>query len=231
MNQRKEAFLRSVLATLALFVNTLGLCILRLSCMGSEPLTGLCFSVHERFGISVTLCMGTLNALLLLLDLFFYRESLGFGTLAGLFIVGFFADFWQWVLGDILGVGFQFSGMEQLPFRLMLLTVGIVIAATSCSFYLAAQVGMAPYDSIGYLVQKQSHGKVKFKAVRIAQDCLCVLVTLFVAAPQGTQWQIVGVGTIIMAMGLGPALTFLQEKYALPFYENMIEKIRRREQA
>lgn len=221
MTHRKNALVKAALATLALFVNTLGLCILRLSCMGSEPLTGLCFGLHERFGVSMTLCVGALNALLLLLDLLFYRESLGFGTLAGLFIVGFFADFWQWVLGDILGVLFRFSGMEQLLLRLVLLAVGITIAVVSCSFYLAAQMGMAPYDSVGYLVQKWTAGRAPFKCVRVVQDSLCVIVTLIIAAPQGTQWQIVGVGTVIMALGLGPALTFLQGKIALPFYRKV----------
>lgn len=221
MKQPKWFFIRCGFATLSLFFNTLGLCVLRLSCLGSEPLTGLCFSVQERFGVPVTLCMGGLNAVLLLLDLLFYRKALGFGTLAGLFITGFFADFWQWFLGDIAGLRFEFSGIEQLPFRLLLLTAGIGVAAVSCAFYLTAQVGMAPYDSIGYLVQQQTKSNVPFKSTRIVQDCLCVWITIWVALPQGTQWQIVGLGTIIMAVGLGPALTFLQEKAAIPFYNKM----------
>lgn len=102
----------------------LGLCILRLSCLGSEPVTGFCFSLHERFGLSITLCMGVLNAILI-------------------------------------------------------------------------------------------------KRTRVVQDCVCVLTTVLIAIPQGTQWQIVGIGTVIMALGLGPALTFLQEKVALPFYEKI----------
>ena len=80
---------------------------------------------------------------------------------------------------------------------------------------------MAPYDSVGYLVQKVSHGKIPFKRTRVVQDCVCVLTTVLIAIPQGTQWQIVGIGTVIMALGLGPALTFLQEKIALPFYEKI----------
>lgn len=221
MKHPKQFLIRCGFATLALFFNTLGLCILRLSCLGSEPVTGFCFSLHERFGLSITLCMGVLNAILMVLDVIFYRESLGFGTLTGLFITGFFADFWQWVLGRVLGLHFEFSGMGQLGFRLVLLAVGICIAVFFCSFYLAAQVGMAPYDSVGYLVQKVSHGKIPFKRTRVVQDCACVLTTVLIAIPQGTQWQIVGIGTVIMALGLGPALTFLQEKIALPFYEKI----------
>lgn len=221
MKAKKCFIVHCALATFALFINTLGLCILRLSCMGSEPFTGLCYSVQERFGVSVALCMGTVNVILLLADFIAYRESLGFGTLAGLFITGFFSDFWLWVTRTALRLEFNFSGTEHLLFRLALLVVGISIAVVSCSFYLAAQVGMAPYDSVGYLIQKLTRGKILFKRTRVVQDCVCVLGTLLVAAPQGTQWQIIGIGTIVMALGLGPALTVLQKKVALPFYRNV----------
>ena len=219
MKAKKCFIVHCALATFALFLNTLGLCILRLSCLGSEPLTGFCYSLNERFGWPITLCMGVLNAALLLADLFFYRKALGFGTLTGLFIVGFFSDFWRWLLMDTLGFYAGFVGSEQIVLRLLLLLVGLGIAVVSCAFYLAAQVGMAPYDSVGYLVE--SYTKIPFKWVRVAQDSLIVFSTYIIASVQGTQWQIIGIGTIVMALGLGPVLTVLQEKVALPFYRNV----------
>ena len=219
MKAKKCFIVHCALATFALFLNTLGLCILRLSCLGSEPLTGFCYSLNERFGWPITLCMGVLNAALLLADLFFYRKALGFGTLTGLFIVGFFSDFWRWLLMDTLGFYAGFVGSEQIVLRLLLLLVGLGIAVVSCAFYLAAQVGMAPYDSVGYLVE--SYTKIPFKWVRVAQDSLIVFSTYIIASVQGTQWQIIGIGTIVMALGLGPVLTVLQEKAALPFYRNV----------
>ena len=219
MKAKKCFIVHCALATFALFLNTLGLCILRLSCLGSEPLTGFCYSLNERFGWPITLCMGVLNAALLLADLFFYRKALGFGTLTGLFIVGFFSDFWRWLLMDTLGFYAGFVGSEQIVLRLLLLLVGLGIAVVSCAFYLAAQVGMAPYDSVGYLVE--SYTKIPFKWVRVAQDSLIVFSTYIIASVQGTQWQIIGIGTIVMALGLGPVLTVLQEKVALPLYRKV----------
>lgn len=219
MKAKKCFIVHCALASFALFLNTLGRCILRLSCLGSEPLTGFCYSLNERFGWPITLCMGVLNAALLLADLFFYRKALGFGTLTGLFIVGFFSDFWRWLLMDTLGFYAGFVGSEQIVLRLLLLLVGLGIAVVSCAFYLAAQVGMAPYDSVGYLVE--SYTKIPFKWVRVAQDSLIVFSTYIIASVQGTQWQIIGIGTIVMALGLGPVLTVLQEKVALPFYRNV----------
>ena len=210
MKAKKCFIAHCALATFALFLNTLGLCILRLSCLGSEPLTGFCYSLNERFGWPITLCMGVLNAALLLADLFFYRKALGFGTLTGLFIVGFFSDFWRWLLMDTLGFYAGFVGSEQIVLRLLLLLVGLGIAVTSCAFYLAAQIGMAPYDSVGYLVE--SYTKIPFKWVRVAQDSLIVFSTYIIASVQGTQWQIIGIGTIVMALGLGPVLTVLQRR-------------------
>lgn len=229
MKKQKNFIAHCILATLAMFINTLGLCILRLSCLGSEPTTGFCYSLNERFGWSITFCMGVLNAVLLLADLFFYRKALGFGTLTGLFIVGFFSDFWRWLLMDVLGFHADFTGTEQLAVRFLLLIVGLGIAVVSCSFYLAAQVGMAPYDSVGYLIEKYTNGKIPFKMARVAQDSLIVLATVMVASVQGTQWQIVGVGTIIMALGLGPILTALQKKIALPFYRKVDEAIKKKQ--
>lgn len=219
MKARKCFAAHCALATLALFINTFGLCILRLSCLGSEPLTGFCYSLNERFGWPITLCMGVLNAVLLLVDLLFYRKALGFGTLTGLFIVGFFSDFWRWLLMDTLGFHADFAGSEQIVVRLLLLLVGLGIAVASCAFYLAAQVGMAPYDSVGYLVE--AYTKIPFKWVRVVQDSLIVFSTYIIASAQGTQWQIIGVGTIVMALGLGPVLSVLQEKIALPFYRKV----------
>ena len=73
MKAKKCFIVHCALATFALFLNTLGLCILRLSCLGSEPLTGFCYSRNERFGWAITLWMGVLNAALLRADLLFYR--------------------------------------------------------------------------------------------------------------------------------------------------------------
>ena len=52
-------------------------------------------------------------------------------------------------------------------------------------------------------------------------DIACVVTAYFMAGKDGNQWELIGIGTVIMAFGTGPLLAFFKERIAQPFVEKM----------
>lgn len=91
------------------------------------------------------------------------------------------------------------------------------------SFYISADLGMSPYDALGFIIEKQSGG-FPFKWARVVTDVACVVTAFFVAGESGSQWELIGIGTVIMAFGTGPLLAFFKERIAQPFVRKVCEK-------
>lgn len=80
---------------------------------------------------------------------------------------------------------------------------------------------MAPYDALGYMIEKLSHNCIPFKFARIITDIICVAVAYLLSKPAGIQWQIIGIGTMVMAFGTGPVLDFFLTYVSKPFYNKI----------
>lgn len=215
--------IRYFLIVVSLFFCGLGMTVMRLSCLGTEPFSCINYSVSERFGLSMAASMIAINGVLLILSFLFLRGSLGFGTAANMLLLGTASDIWKNLLLHLIGHDLSFSGLEQLPLRLLLLCAGMLIMVFFNSFYISAGLGMAPYDAFGYVVETVTHKKIAFRWARVASDLTCVTAAFFIAGTMGTQWELVGIGTIVMAFGIGPLLSWIIGHIAEPFYENLCE--------
>ena len=79
----------------------------------------------------------------------------------------------------------------------------MIFAVTMCSFaaamYMEADMGIAPYDAVGVIIEKISNRKIPFKVARVLTDVICVAIGF----PFGS---IVGVATVITAFCMGPLI-------------------------
>lgn len=208
----KKPFLcRCLVLLCAIFMNGLGMTIMRLSCLGTEPFSCLNYSISERFGISMGLSVAVINSIFLVLDLVFMRKLLGIGTVATIFFMGSAADIWGMFISNMIGDVEMFQGMEHILLRLCWLVPGMLIMILSCSFVMSCDLGMAPYDTLGYIVEKYSNRKIPFKWARVFFDCACVLTAYILSCPMGMEWELIGVGTVIMAFCIGPVITFFRK--------------------
>lgn len=205
---------RYLFVMISVFFVGLGTSITRISCMGTESFTSFNYSISEFLGVPLGTVMTSVSVVFLLLAFFFLRDGLGPGTVIVMTGLGYSADFWGMVITKAAGHEISFSGMEHYIFRLVLFLIGMMIMVFFSSFYLAADTGMSAYDTAGYMIEKYT--KIPFQWARIGTDLICVGLAYGFACVQGTQWELIGPGTLIMACGVGPALNILLERAARP---------------
>ena len=220
----KPYILRSIFVSLALFFNGLNITLTRITSLGSDPFSSLNYAINSFTGIPMGTAMMLLNGILLIFCILFLRNSIGYGMVACTLILGNAADLWNKILEAILGHSLAFSGSEHMVFRLCLLVISIIGNVFLCSFYIAGDVGMSPYDALGYIIEKLSNGFIPFKYARIITDLICVVVAYILAAPAKIQWEIIGIGTVFMALCTGPFLNFFLLHISRPFYEKLLER-------
>ena len=101
------------------------------------------------FGVDPFSCMnmGISGFLVLIVVFFTARSFIGLGTVVNMVFVGYIADFVCWLAQD--------AGMESpLALRIALLLVGIVMTCAGAGIYMAADLGIAPYDAAASVLLK-----------------------------------------------------------------------------
>lgn len=81
-----------------------------------------------------------------------------------------------------------------------------------------ADMGIAPYDSVAFIIQKALRGRMPFQYARVCSDVTVVVIgVLFcLASGGGDLWEIVGIGTICNACFNGPLIQFFRVHVSEP---------------
>lgn len=214
---------RYIIIVVSMMLNGLGVGLMRISCMGTDPFNSMNYSFSDFFHVPLGTMVILVSCLLLGLSFFTMKSSLGFGTVANMMLLGTSADLWVHFITKAVGHEISFTGMEALPLRMVLVCTGILCMIFFNSFYISANLGMSPYDALGFIIEKLSGG-FPFKWARVVTDVVCVAAAFFVAGKSGSQWELIGIGTIIMAFGTGPLLAFFKKHIAQPFVQKVCEK-------
>ena len=172
--------------------------------------------MHEsRISGYIGMSFGTwqliMNIAILIVVFFTVRRCIGAGTIVNMVCVGYGADLICWLVQDVLHV------QTTLPFRIVMLILGCLFAGLGVAFYMVAEMGIAPYDSVALILQKWAKGKIPFHFARIATDVVCVLTgVIFCLVSGDSVWMIVGIGTIINAFFNGPLIQFFRTHVTEP---------------
>ena len=193
-------------------------------------LTGICVGVFKfaAFGVDpyqsfmsgmdalVPIPFGALymivNALMLLFALVFDRHYIGIGTFLNLFLLGYIVEFSQRVLESLFPEA-------SVLLRILIFVPGFIFLCLGCSMYITADLGVSVYDAIALIITGTWH-KGQFRWVRILTDCVCVCLGILFYFLAGGKVQgigaVVGVGTIVTALFMGPLIDFFNRKVAQP---------------
>ena len=184
--------------------------LLRLAAFGVDPFSCMNMGISGFLGMSFGNWQLIANILLLIVVFFTARSFIGLGTVVNMVFVGYIADFVCWLAQD--------AGMESpLALRIALLLVGIVMTCAGAGIYMAADLGIAPYDAAAYVLLKAIKDRIAFRWARIITDFVCVGIgTLFCLLANNELSAIVGVGTIITAFLTGPLIQFFRVHVAEP---------------
>ena len=129
----------------------------RLSNFGVDAFTcmnlGISGFLHMSFGTWQLI----MNAVILVVVFFTVRKNIGAGTIINMVCVGYGADFICWIVEDMLKVE------AGLALRSLFLAAGCLFAGLGVAFYIVADMGIAPYDSVAFIIQKALKGKMQFQ--------------------------------------------------------------------
>lgn len=178
----------------------LGVNLLRVSLFGNDPFSCMMLGFSGTFGMSYGTLVVMFNLIAIIPIFILDRSYIQFGTLVNMFMFGPIVDAWFAVLI------YFFPALANLALfgRVMCLIAGVVICCFGASMYMTTNLGMGPYDAIGWIIEKKTNKKVPFKYARIGIDSASTI-TGFIFG------SIVSLGTFTMALGTGPLVVFFTE--------------------
>jgi uncharacterized membrane protein YczE len=149
---------------------------------------------HKGLSLHLPLSFGQaaiiVGAVIIMLGLFL-KVKPGVGTVLNMLLIGFFAD-WQlnshW-LPDL--------GAAPLPLRLLVDCAGVFAMGLGTAFYILPSMGAGPRD--GLMLRLNVLTKQRVAVVRAAIELSALTIGFLLG---GT----VGIGTLIFAFGVGPAV-------------------------
>ena len=197
---------RRIIGILAAHV-IMGLAInlLRISLFGNDPFSCMQLGFSKAFNASYGTCVIIFNLIAIIPIFILARRYIQVGTLINMFLLGPVVDGWYAVMILI----YPDVGYISFTARVICMVLGVVICCYGCSMYMVTNLGMGPYDAIGWIIEDLSKKKIPFKYARIGIDALATT-TGFICG------SIVGAGTLIMALGTGPLITFFNENINRP---------------
>lgn len=172
----------------------MGISIYKFAGLGNDPFSGMVMALSDVVGMSYANFLVVINIFVFLLELLFGKQFIGAGTIVNAFFLGyivtFFYDLW---------LNF-FALPEAFVVKILIMLVGTVVTGFGVSLYQTPNAGVAPYDSLSIIMSKRI-SKVSYFWHRIATDAFCALVCFLAGG-------IVGLGTLVSALGLGPVIDF-----------------------
>ena len=169
-----------------LFLFGLGETLLLASGAGVSPWTVLAegMSIYFSFSIGWSTFWMSLAVLLLWIPL---KQKPGIGTILNVIIIALVFDYTLPYLPN----------PENYEFKVLQVIIGVLITGLGSGFYLIANLGPGPRDGLMTGVQR-----VTGKPIALVRSTIEVIVVFFGWLLGGTA----GLGTIIFALGIGPAV-------------------------
>ncbi len=206
MNSEKNTFIKR-LAMMLTGILFIGICVgsFRLSAFGVDAFTcmnlGISGFIHMSFGTWQLI----MNAVILVVIFFTVRRCIGLGTIVNMICVGYLADFICWLFQDILNIAMT------LPLRIAALLIGMLFAGMGVALYMVADMGIAPYDAVGIIIEELTHNKLKYDKARVISDVAVVIIGVaFCLMSHGNLGLIIGIGTVCNALFNGPLIQFFK---------------------
>ena len=161
--------------------------------MGVDPFTALNMSISAKLGISFGFLQMCVNGLVLVLVALTADRLINVGTIVNMVGVGYVCEFFTSIYNQFLP--------KENPFavRLVLMALGVFLLSLSASLYFNCNVGVSPYDALGFVMEEKI--KVKYRWCRVATDLICTLVAFLLGGP-------IGIGTVVTAFFMGPVISF-----------------------
>ena len=195
---------RIIFMILGIIIMAVGIVLFKLSLMGNDPSTAMVMAIGNLVSVDFSLILLGMNSLWFLAEWRWNKKLIGIGTFVNWLFVGPLASAFDKIILRVWAVPESF-----FP-RLLLMSAGILVLSLSCALYQTSDVGIAPYDALSITLSDKS-GKEYFWC-RILTDSVCVIIAFALGG-------IIGAGTLVCAVGLGPFINFFTKHIAMPLVQ------------
>lgn len=203
---------RCIMSLLSIIIMGFGISLFSVSGFGVDPFTSMNMNISSTLGISYGTYQLIVNAVIILFVIIVaHRGLVGLGTLFNMVGVGYACEFFE---GAVRGI---IAGLSaNLIVRILLLAAGIIVLCFSCSLFFVSNVGVGPYDSLGFMLSQKTG--ISYKWIRVITDIAVILVGLVASGGLHSLFagnfagiRNIGVGTIITAFMMGPLVNFFSK--------------------
>ncbi|MCM1114077.1 MAG: DUF6198 family protein [Clostridium sp.] len=216
---------RIVLSFLSIIIMGFGIALFSVSGFGVDPFTSMNMNIASTLGISFGTYQLIVNTVILLYVIIVaHRGLVGVGTVFNMVGCGYACEFFEGLIKPIV------ANNNSFAIRIPLLIAGIITLCFACSLFFTANIGVGPYDALGFMLSRGI--KLDYKWVRVITDVTVVLIGLTIsgglaALINGDLSKIknIGIGTIITAFCMGPLINVFNKHVSAKIFNVDYEHI------
>lgn len=195
-SNKKILIKRIILSTVGVFLTGICIGLQRKAELGTDPFTCFVSGFANLFSTSYGIMYPIITAILLIAVFIVEKHYIGLATVINLFFIGITADFSLTIFDRLYEV-------VTLLDKGLTLGVAVVLLCFAAAMYISANLGVSSYDAVSLIISDKT--SFQYRWCRIASDLTCVLVGFLLSAT-------VGMGTVIIAFGMGPLTQFFRTR-------------------
>lgn len=200
MKVKQEFYWRCTFFFAGIIVLSLGLALtIKGQMLGVGSWDVLHIGLANNFGLTIGTWSIILGLAILAIDSIFSKRLPKIGTYLDMFLTGIFMDIFLYLLPDAHG------WIEQLA----AFTIGIILLGFGCGMYMVANLGVGPRDTLMLLLVHRLGWSVN--RARTTMEVSVAVIGFLLGGP-------IGIGTVLMAFGLGPIVQWALKLNEKLFY-------------
>ncbi len=188
---QKDGAKRMAIMVMSILLMGFSVSIFSYSGMGVDPFTALNMSISAKLGISFGFFQMCINGIILILVALVSKKLINIGTIFNMVGVGYVCEFFTGIYSEIL------PQEKTFAVRLICMASGVFLLSLSASLYFNCNLGVSPYDALGFVMEENI--RLKYKWCRVITDLICTLVAFVLSGP-------IGIGTVVTAFFMGPVI-------------------------
>ncbi|MGM8215445.1 YczE/YyaS/YitT family protein [Bacillaceae bacterium W0354] len=193
----KDLIYSIVFYIFGIVIISFGVTMLILSQLGTGPWDALFVGLYEMFGLTVGSWIFIVGFILMILNSRLLERKVEIPSLITMFITGACIDFWLFIVFPKVLVTELFS-------QVILLVLGITCMGIGIGSYLQLEFARNPIDNLMMAVNYRTG--LSLAISKMSLELLILVVAFFIGGP-------IGVGTIIVAFGIGPLVQFFFTRF------------------
>lgn len=171
----------------------MGVYLLKLSLMGNDSYSAMALAISDRIQKDYAIVLITINLIVFTVEICLGRKYIGIGTFVNWFGLGIFVSLYMKIFDRLL------TTPEGFVARFLIMVIAVLLVSLGVSMYQTADLGIAPYDSVSLIMAERL--PIPYFWCRMSNDVICALISYLLGG-------IVGLGTLICSLGLGPFIQF-----------------------